>query len=61
LDLLNEDSSLMPFENYPVSLIGANKEPLKNFVMGVIILKEDTIWLLNGYPILILREKLMKL
>jgi hypothetical protein len=26
----------MPFENYPVSLIGANKEPLKNFVMGVI-------------------------
>jgi PAS domain S-box-containing protein len=49
---LFEDNSVMPFENYPVSQIIASKEPLKNFVMGVIHPKTKvTTWILvNGYP-----------
>jgi PAS domain S-box-containing protein len=51
-ECLFEDKSIMPYSSYPVSQIIATKEPLKNFVMGVIHPKTKVIrWILvNGYP-----------
>jgi PAS domain S-box-containing protein len=49
---LNEDSSIMAFEKYPVNQIVATKQAIKNFILGVQRpILEDTVWLLvNGYP-----------
>ena len=49
---LNEDYSIMPFENYPVNQIIASMQPLKNFILGVKHQTTDKIvWLLiNGFP-----------
>ncbi|MBP4142269.1 PAS domain S-box protein [Flavobacterium sp. P4023] len=49
---LNEDKTVMELDNFPVSQIIRNKEPLKNFTLGVTRSNtQDLIWLLvNGYP-----------
>lgn len=49
---LNEDSSIMAVENYPVNQIVSTKQAIKNYTAGVQrSTLEDTVWLLvNGYP-----------
>ena len=49
---LNEDSSIMTVENYPVNQIVSTKQAIKNFTAGVQrSTLDDTVWLLvNGYP-----------
>lgn len=51
-EFLNEDRSIMTFENYPVNQIVATKQAVKKFTIGVQRHSlEDTVWLLvNGYP-----------
>ncbi|MDI6050176.1 PAS domain S-box protein [Flavobacterium sp. XS2P24] len=49
---LNEDNSVMQFENYPVNQIVANKSAIKNLKVGVNRpINKDIVWLLiNGFP-----------
>ncbi|MDI5894952.1 PAS domain S-box protein [Flavobacterium algoritolerans] len=49
---LNEDGSVMQFENYPVNQIVANKKAIKNLKVGVNRpINKDVVWLLiNGFP-----------
>ena len=51
-NFLNEDNSVMQFENYPVNQIVANKRAIKNFKVGVNRpTNNDIVWLLiNGFP-----------
>ncbi|MFV8322843.1 PAS domain S-box protein [Flavobacterium sp. LS2R12] len=51
-NFLNEDNSVLQFENYPVNQIIAKKEAIKNFKLGVNRpANNDIVWLLiNGYP-----------
>ncbi|MES2806587.1 MAG: PAS domain S-box protein [Bacteroidota bacterium] len=51
-NFLNEDNSVMQFENYPVNQIVANKRAIKNFKLGVNRpVSSDIVWLLiNGFP-----------
>ena len=51
-NFLNEDKSVMHFENYPVNQIIANKQAIKNFKAGINRpANNDIVWLLiNGYP-----------
>ncbi|MFV5700904.1 ATP-binding protein [Flavobacterium sp. XS2P12] len=50
---VNENYEALPIENYPVNQIISQKQPIKNFIMG--IKRPDntrTIWLLlNGFPV----------
>ncbi len=60
---LNEDSSIMTFENYPVNQIVTTKQAIKNFTAGVHrSTLDDTVWLLvNGYPELNLEGKITEI
>ncbi|RKS13863.1 PAS domain S-box protein [Flavobacterium sp. 120] len=51
-NFLNEDGSVMQFENYPVNQIVANKSAIKNLKVGVNRpVNKDIVWLLiNGFP-----------
>ena len=50
---VNENYEALPIENYPINQIISQKQPIKNFIMG--IKRPDntrTIWLLlNGFPV----------
>ncbi|MGZ9735960.1 PAS domain S-box protein [Flavobacterium sp. GNP002] len=51
-NFLNEDNSVMLFENYPVNQIIAKKQAIKNFKAGINRpANNDIVWLLiNGFP-----------
>ncbi|RVT73975.1 PAS domain S-box protein [Flavobacterium sufflavum] len=52
MKFINEDSSIMALEDFPISQILHSKKPIKNFALGILhIDKSSVVWVLvNGFP-----------